>query len=113
MPLVGYLAVLIVKLSKAVHFVVLPLAFVVPSVLEVKTAMAVPLVVAFVAFVPSSLSYLLLDEFQLEVLLVVIVEKGQMRKARSAGKALAFVWTRDEGRANDWAAVASVHRNCA
>ena len=80
MTLVGYLPVLIVKLSKAVHFVMFPLTFIVPSVLEVKTTMAVSLIVAFVAFVPSSLSYLLLDKFQLEFLLVIIMEKGQMRK---------------------------------
>lgn len=62
MPFVGYLPVLIVQLPKAMHLVVFPLTFIMPSILEIKTAVAVPLVVAFVAFVPPSLGYLLFDE---------------------------------------------------
>lgn len=116
MSFVGYLPVLIVQLPKTVHLVVFPLAFIVPSILEVKTAVAVPLIIAFVALVPASLGYLLFDKLQLEVLFVVVMEKGQMRKAGSAGKALAFCWAwevGDERRAHDWTAVASVHCNCA
>ena len=114
-PFVGYLPVLIVQLAEAVHLVVLPLAFVVASVFEVEAAVPVPLVVAFVALVPSSLGYLFFYELQLQLLLVV-VEEGQVRKARSAGEVFAFGWARevgDERGADDRTAVASIHGDCA
>lgn len=50
------------------HFVVFPLALVVSSVFEVKRTVAVLLIVAFVALVPTALRNLLTHELQLHLL---------------------------------------------
>lgn len=52
------------------HLVVLPLAFIVPAVFEVKRTVAVLLPVAFVALVPASLRNVLTHELQLHLLVL-------------------------------------------
>ena len=67
--LVGQLPALVVQLAEPVHFVVLPLALVIASVLVVELASAVAHIVALEALVPAACLVLLHDVFLLVGLL--------------------------------------------
>lgn len=74
MAFVGYLPIFIVKLSEAMHLVVLPLTFIMSSILEIKNSVSVLLVITFIALIAPSIRDILFYELQLNILAIVVVQ---------------------------------------
>jgi hypothetical protein len=72
--LVGNLGILIVKLSEAMHLIVLPLAFVVSAIFEIQNSVPILLIVTLIALITPPLRNILFDKFQLEIFAIIIVE---------------------------------------
>lgn len=69
LALVGQLVLVIVEFSEAMHLIVLPLSFVIATILIVKFTFAVPHPILLIAFVPAATLVFLHKE--LELFLVV------------------------------------------
>jgi hypothetical protein len=62
MAFISYLSIFIVKFTEAMHLVVLPLPFIMSSVLEIQNAVSVLFIIALVALIASSLRDILFYE---------------------------------------------------
>jgi hypothetical protein len=62
MSLVGDFSVFVVESTKALHLIVFPLSFIVPSIFKIEASVAVAFIIPFVAFVSASIGDIFLGE---------------------------------------------------
>lgn len=80
MAFISYLSIFIVKLTKSMHLVVLPLSLIMSAIFEVESPVTILFVIAFVTLVASSIRNVLFNELQFDVFTILVVKMRQMRE---------------------------------